>query len=790
MNTTAARVDILLQMQSDVRALNQTLGGIRDAANETNRLKREAQGVGDMGNRLLRLGQGIASVAGIGFSASWLMGQVRGTLQWAGAMNDLAAQSNTSLQSFQTLAAYFGEDGVKAEEVARSIETLRRNLQDAASDGASPLNKSLAALGLTARGLQALAPENQFEVLGKRIAAATDKQAAYNAAVELLGAKQAPKLLAALQRLGVEGFDKATESTSKLRISDAQLKTLDEAGDKLERMALHAKVIASMAFLKGLDPATYGADSKDKVTQTINDVVGYGPNIFGAANAGLRRDGKLSIGEEMGLGRGGTPLERAQKRVEFLRQKLGADAAATKQALADLASMQSRVGDLEERRAMRLSRFAQAPGSGPDANERAMAEANRIAEDARVAALGAAAAREAFKMEVTNARALEGKINASLAKVRSMLEADGERANQQALTDQINAGEEALGAYRRALAVVEASPFLTDNQKREARISALAEENRQLAEQIANLEKLRGMPGVDPAQLTNQQRQLRGQMAENDGRMAADLATNTESPRDGAVAGLVDYLNQIPTLAQRARQAALGIATAFEDSVAGSLEGLIMRTMTWQQALQNIASAVISAIIQSFVRMVAQWITQQIVMAVFGNAIRAAQLAALAPITAAHLALWAPAATAASIATLGGAAVEGAAAAKLAIASSVVGFAEGGYTGAGGKYEPAGIVHRGEFVLPADVTSALGPANLYGLMDSVRFGRESAGIGAGASIAGAGGGRGSFATARPDRLIVHTNDEAVVKRLMQDSTYQNQVVRLNRRTRGEAGFAS
>lgn len=32
--------------------------------------------------------------------------------------------------------------------------------------------------------------------------------------------------------------------------------------------------------------------------------------------------------------------------------------------------------------------------------------------------------------------------------------------------------------------------------------------------------------------------------------------------------------------------------------------------------------------------------------------------------------------------------------------NSITGFAEGGYTGAGGKYEPAGIVHRGEYVVP------------------------------------------------------------------------------------------
>lgn len=34
------------------------------------------------------------------------------------------------------------------------------------------------------------------------------------------------------------------------------------------------------------------------------------------------------------------------------------------------------------------------------------------------------------------------------------------------------------------------------------------------------------------------------------------------------------------------------------------------------------------------------------------------------------------------------------------IVRKITGFSEGGYTGAGGKYEPAGIVHRGEYVIP------------------------------------------------------------------------------------------
>ncbi|EOP8427805.1 phage tail tape measure protein, partial [Escherichia coli] len=43
-------------------------------------------------------------------------------------------------------------------------------------------------------------------------------------------------------------------------------------------------------------------------------------------------------------------------------------------------------------------------------------------------------------------------------------------------------------------------------------------------------------------------------------------------------------------------------------------------------------------------------------------------------------------------------------------------FASGGFTGTGGKYEPAGIVHRGEFVFTKEATSRIGVGNLYRLM--------------------------------------------------------------------------
>lgn len=40
----------------------------------------------------------------------------------------------------------------------------------------------------------------------------------------------------------------------------------------------------------------------------------------------------------------------------------------------------------------------------------------------------------------------------------------------------------------------------------------------------------------------------------------------------------------------------------------------------------------------------------------------------------------------------------------------------GGYTGDGGKYEPAGVVHRGEFVMTKEATQRIGVDNLYAMM--------------------------------------------------------------------------
>ena len=64
----------------------------------------------------------------------------------------------------------------------------------------------------------------------------------------------------------------------------------------------------------------------------------------------------------------------------------------------------------------------------------------------------------------------------------------------------------------------------------------------------------------------------------------------------------------------------------------------------------------------------------------------------------------------------------------LAGIGKIFGFADGGYTGHGGKYEPAGVVHKGEGVLSQDDVRAMGgPSAFESLRRSLRRGYASGG---------------------------------------------------------------
>ncbi|MCT4332631.1 tape measure protein [Paracoccus sp. YLB-12] len=59
---------------------------------------------------------------------------------------------------------------------------------------------------------------------------------------------------------------------------------------------------------------------------------------------------------------------------------------------------------------------------------------------------------------------------------------------------------------------------------------------------------------------------------------------------------------------------------------------------------------------------------------------------------------------------------------------NAVGFSDGGFTGPGSKYQPAGIVHAGEYVMPQEVVKRVGADNLEALHRSALRGYSSGGL--------------------------------------------------------------
>lgn len=93
-----------------------------------------------------------------------------------------------------------------------------------------------------------------------------------------------------------------------------------------------------------------------------------------------------------------------------------------------------------------------------------------------------------------------------------------------------------------------------------------------------------------------------------------------------------------------------------------------------------------------------------------------------------------------------------------------LGFASGGYTGDGGKYEPAGVVHRGEYVINAENTKRIG----LGLLNRLN-GYAEGGLVGGApksALAAVSGGQVVQMTISPTIHIDSRTDQAEVRALV------------------------
>ncbi|MDJ0030346.1 phage tail tape measure protein [Pantoea ananatis] len=137
----------------------------------------------------------------------------------------------------------------------------------------------------------------------------------------------------------------------------------------------------------------------------------------------------------------------------------------------------------------------------------------------------------------------------------------------------------------------------------------------------------------------------------------------------------------------------VSLTEAASERVTNSLTGLLTGTQSFKESISNLFASLAQSVIKSLVEMTAQALLTKTVLSSFmsfgGSALGAVGSGV--------------AASAGSTGAMG-------------MSTSYQGFDSGGFTGVGGKNDPAGVVHKGEFVFTKEATERIGVSNLYDMM--------------------------------------------------------------------------
>lgn len=137
----------------------------------------------------------------------------------------------------------------------------------------------------------------------------------------------------------------------------------------------------------------------------------------------------------------------------------------------------------------------------------------------------------------------------------------------------------------------------------------------------------------------------------------------------------------------------VSLAEAATERVTNSLTGLLTGTQSFKESISNLFASLAQSVIKSLVEMTAQALLTKTVLSSFMS-IGGSALGAVGSGVAA---------SAGSTGAMG-------------MSTGYQGYDSGGFTGVGGKNDPAGVVHKGEFVFTKEATERIGVSNLYDMM--------------------------------------------------------------------------
>ena len=187
---------------------------------------------------------GVASLAAA-FSVGAIVSFAKSVMDFAGDLQDSSDAIGITTDALQGLNAVFLAGGSDAETTKKGIITLTRSLVDIATVADGPARKALDALGISFADIAGLTADEALYVIADAMKGATDKGAALDAAMVLLG-KSASKMAPALYG-GAAAMREMANASPKISADDIQ--TIADAGDMVDALAVKVKVFAAQAVV-------------------------------------------------------------------------------------------------------------------------------------------------------------------------------------------------------------------------------------------------------------------------------------------------------------------------------------------------------------------------------------------------------------------------------------------------------------------------------------------------------------------------------------------------------------
>lgn len=725
----------------------------------------------NIGKEITSFAGELAAAFGIGFSIEKIVDFTREAINSAEALGRLSQQSGFTVSTLEAIRKQADDTGISFEEMQSSLVLFVAKMQDAREKGGAAmdvfrgLGQDIAlavAQGKTAEQVYAAIAEKfkSGAVAGREAAAAHD-----------LFGKSFKEWIPILQE-GTEGLEKframdggitpeAVQSATQFNRAWRDLH--DSFEDVFREFASNILPTLTQAAASMKEIATQ-SDATTRAAEVLTD--GFKGVVTVAVTVGAAF---VDIGKVIGYSVASwvEVFDAAYSAIAQIIPHIKAFVADTVNLLADVAGS---VLDAKEVISSALS------GNFSNARSILEMEFGVIKADVKTlgqdAAAGFAVVPEQFQKMISNIGAMSGQMMFDIysqwtgvstflaglwsrpiskptdtgAKLGPPLPSNPS-ANNPLTTESVTAQMQELN-YLRSKAQLEAkiiqdNPYALENDKLRAILPSLATQNEMIGQQIALQQKV----ADDPTRTAEEHAKANTEIVTLMGQQE-DIAKRIKEIQDKtSFAGQFRAVfNQIgDEWGSWASQTATAFKTVFESaigSISSGITGLIMGTKTWGQALQQIGSSVLQSIIQSIVEMGVRWVMTQVLMRgamavthAIGSALGWKQVGETNAQEASKAPALATNAATASVGSYGSAAIVGAIAAVAAIglitAAALGAFDTGGYTGPGGKYDVAGVVHRGEFVMSADSVNRIG----LPVLESIHNGGDVGGaIGGGTTL--------------------------------------------------------